>query len=171
MNVQLDNGRPRAGNTLSASVRPGFSFSDVIGMSPISSSSGVVKKTRFDGVVDRCEFTTQPLSKRTGFTSALSKFNSAGKAGRTRAYDRYIELFHLEKRPHPLDRRWSSAAGNALASLPAPSAISGRPPPLPPIALATSPTSFPACTLPVRSLLTAEIMEMFDSPNARPLPG
>src|SRR5450432_3065562 len=41
--------------------------------------------------------------------------------------------------------------------------MSGRPPPLPPTACATAPASLPACTLEVRSLVTAETMETLES--------
>src|SRR5437868_3916256 len=41
--------------------------------------------------------------------------------------------------------------------------MSGRPPPLPPTAWATEPTSFPACTFEVKSFVTPETMDTFES--------
>src|SRR5690606_16402221 len=46
------------------------------------------------------------------------------------------------------------ACGKTLASVPPPMAISGRPPPFPPICEATKPTRSPALTLEVRSGVT-----------------
>src|SRR6202040_1011857 len=55
----------------------------------------------------------------------------------------------------------SSAASSAEASFPPASARSGRPPPFPPTFCATGPITLPACTRPVRSLVTPTISATF----------
>ena len=98
------------------------------------------------------------------FQPAPLQLDAAGKAGRARSNNGYVEsLSHIEQRSDLLIDILESAEDRAAGFFPAPSAMSGRPPPFPPTALATSPTSLPACTFPVRSLLTAEIMETFES--------
>src|SRR5215831_6685036 len=97
--------------------------------------------------------------------AAPLEFDAAGEACRPGAHHHRFE--RSRRGTHSLfstsAKTCSRAPGSAAASLPPPSAMSGRPPPLQPTACATMPTSFPACTLAVRSLVTAEMMEMLES--------
>src|ERR1017187_5772633 len=110
-------------------------------------------------VIDRVHHA--PLFDQHRLQAALLEFDPACEAGRPGADHQRIEGFG-----HSFSRSWrtfANAASRADTSLPPPSAMSGRPPPLPPTAWASAPANFPAWNLPVRSFLTAATIEMLPS--------
>src|ERR1041385_3954159 len=102
------------------------------------------------------------LFDQDGFDSAVLQFDSAGETGGTGAHHQRVAGFgHNRLSISALSR--SSSLSSAATFFPPPSAISGRPPPLPPRACAKAPTSLPAWNCFIRSLETAETMETLSS--------
>ena len=88
------------------------------------------------------------LFDQDGLDAAVLQFDAAGQAGGAGADHESVERCRhsVTACSRLRGRRFRARQASAAASLPPPSAMSGRPPPLPPTACASAPTSLPACT-------------------------